>query len=481
MAVERQEPGSTSPSARKVHAFGDDALGEHDAVGLVGELRAGRVSRREVVEAAVARTEALDPALRGLACDRFTEAVAESGAPHEGFFAGVPSFVKDNSDVAGLPTQQGTRTFVAEPAPADGDFARMYSLVGTTVLGKTRLSEYGFSPSAEFRYDEPVRNPWHTGHTSGASSAGSAAFVAAGAVPMAHANDGGGSIRIPAACCGLVGLKPTRGRTPSDKGNREMPVRIVHDGVVTRSVRDTAAFLRESERVYRNLELPPVGDVTGPSRSRLRVAVIMDSLGDRVTDTETRAVVQGTADLLEDLGHTVVEAALPEVGRFAEDFLLYWSSLALFLTRTGKLTFNRTYDRSRNDNLSLGLARHAARNSWRLPAAIARLQRSHRITEQLYASHDVVLTPVLTLTTPELGWLAPTQSYETVIGRILEWISFTPVQNATGDPAVSLPMGTSAAGLPIGVQLAAARGHDRRLLEIALELEQARPFARIQD
>ena len=136
------------------------------------------------------------------------------------------------------------------------------------MLGKTRLSEYGFSPSAEFMDDVPVRNPWHTAHTSGASSAGSAAFVAAGAVPMAHANDGGGSIRIPAACNGLVGLKATRGRIPGDKLNREMPVQIVHDGVVTRSVRDTAAFVRESERVYRNLKLPPVGDVTHPGKNR---------------------------------------------------------------------------------------------------------------------------------------------------------------------------------------------------------------------
>ena len=189
--------------------------------------------------------------------------------PHDGFFAGIPSFVKDNSDVAGLPTQQGTHAYVAEPAAADGDYARMFGLIGCTVLGKTRLSEYGFSPSAEFMDDVPVRNPWHTAHTSGASSAGSAAFVAAGAVPMAHANDGGGSIRIPAACNGLVGLKATRGRIPGDKLNREMPVQIVHDGVVTRSVRDTAAFVRESERVYRNLKLPPVGDVTHPGKTGL--------------------------------------------------------------------------------------------------------------------------------------------------------------------------------------------------------------------
>ncbi|MDX6232393.1 MAG: amidase, partial [Nocardioidaceae bacterium] len=230
-----------TPARTRVHAFGDDALGDHDAVGLAEEIRSGRVSRQEAVEAAVDRTRTLDGVLNGLAADRFSSAAAEARETHPGFFAGVPTFVKDNSDVAGLPTQQGTRAYVAEPATADGDFARMFGLVGTTVLGKTRLSEYGFSPSAEYKDDVPVRNPWHTGHTSGASSAGSAAFVAAGAVPMSHANDGGGSIRIPAACNGLVGLKATRGRIPGDKLNREMPVQIVHDGIVTRSVRDTAA------------------------------------------------------------------------------------------------------------------------------------------------------------------------------------------------------------------------------------------------
>jgi amidase len=465
----------------RVHAFGDDALGDHDAVGLAAEIREGRVSRREAVEAGIARTRRLDEDLSGLAVDRFGQAVAEAGTAHEGFFAGQPSLIKDNSAVAGLPTQQGTRAYLAERDTADGDFARMLGPIGTTILGKTRLSEYGFSASAEFAVDAPVRNPWSTGHTSGASSAGSSAFVAAGAVPMAHANDGGGSIRIPAACCGLVGLKPTRGRTPSDRGHREMPVKIVHDGVVTRSVRDSAAFLRESERVYRNLKLPPVGDVTGPGKKRLRVALVTDSIGGRKTDDETTQAVLHTAGLLEEMGHTVVPVPAPVPDSFEDDFLLYWSSLALAISRTGKHMFNKTYDRDKNDNLTKGLARHAARNAWRLPLAITRLNLSHRNSKRFFVEHDVVLTPTLSLVTPELGWLDPSQTFETVMGRLLEWVSFTPLQNATGDPAISLPMGTSTKGLPIGVQLAAERGHDRRLLQVAYELEQAQPFARIQD
>jgi amidase len=465
----------------RVHAFSDDALGDHDAVGLTEEIRSGRISRQEAVEAAVARTRELDAVLNGLAADRFSAAVADAGSPHDGFFAGLPSFVKDNSDVEGLPTQQGTHAYVAEPAAHDGDFARMFGVIGMTVLGKTRLSEYGFSPSAEYQDDVPVRNPWHTGHTSGASSAGSSAFVAGGAVPLAHANDGGGSIRIPAACNGLVGLKATRGRIPGDKLNREMPVKIVHDGVVTRSVRDTAAFIRESEGAYRNLKLPPVGDVTHPGKPRVRIALVTNSIGGRKTDDETTQTVEKTAALLEELGHRIelVEAPVPD--SFEDDFLLYWSALAMALSAGGKFTFNGTYDRHKNDNLTKGLARHATKNAWKLPLAITRLRLSHLTSKRFFADHEVVLTPALSLTTPEIGWLDPTQPYETVMGRILEWVSFTPLQNATGDPAISLPMGMSSKGLPIGVQLSAAQGYDRRLIEVAYELEEAQPFARIQD
>ena len=147
--------------------------------------------------------------------------------------------------------------------------------------GKTQLSEFGFNASAEHPRLGPVRCPWDLERTAGASSAGSAAMVAAGAVPLAHANDGGGSIRIPAAVNGLVGLKPTRDRLAQDKMMREMPVRIVADGVVTRSVRDTAAFFREAEKVYRNLELPPVGDITRPGKARLDIAVVTEGIGAR--------------------------------------------------------------------------------------------------------------------------------------------------------------------------------------------------------
>ncbi|WP_246372271.1 amidase family protein, partial [Nocardioides pelophilus] len=211
----------------RVHAFSDDALGDLDAVGIVEHLQAGKVSVQEVVEAAITRTEQVADDLGAVAYADYQRARREARNPRGGYFAGVPTFVKDNVDVAGMPTMEGTDAWTPYIAKKDGDFARMYLATGLIPLGKTRLSEYGFSASCEHPRLGPVRTPWHVDHTAGASSAGSAALVAAGAVPLAHANDGGGSIRIPAAVNGLVGLKPSRGRLAQDAAMRQMPVRIV--------------------------------------------------------------------------------------------------------------------------------------------------------------------------------------------------------------------------------------------------------------
>ncbi|MGH3348267.1 MAG: amidase, partial [Nocardioides sp.] len=281
-----------------VHAFGDDALAHHDAVGLVEELHAGNVTVLDVIEAAIARTEAVNDRLNAVAYADFDGARERAAAPRGGFFAGVPSFLKDNVDVAGMPTQQGTDAWEPAARPVDGDFARMFLDTGLVCLGKTQLSEFGFSAAAEHARVGPVRSPWSLEHTAGASSAGSAALVAAGAVPIAHANDGGGSIRIPASVNGLVGLKPSRGRLPQDAMMRQMPVRIISDGVLTRSVRDTAAFYREAEKVYRDPRLAPVGDITRPGRSRLRVAVVTRGVG-RDASPEVAELTLATAALLE--------------------------------------------------------------------------------------------------------------------------------------------------------------------------------------
>jgi amidase len=465
---------------RHVHAFGDDALAELDAVAVAEAVRAGRVSATEVVEAAIARTEAVNPALNGLAYQAFDRARAEAKAPpRQGFFCGVPTFVKDNVDVAGLPTMRGTDAWQPRPAPADGDFGRLYLGTGLIPLGKTQMSEFGFSASAEHPRLGPVRNPWNTEHTAGASSSGSGAFVAAGAVPIAHANDGGGSIRIPAACNGLVGLKPSRGRLPLDAEFRHMPVGIVANGVLSRSVRDTAAFYREAEKRWQGQRLPPIGDVTGPGRQRLKIAVLTRSV-ERECSPEVRDLTLQCAGLLEELGHHVERIDSPPVpASFVTDFLLYWALLAMAQVRMGKRAFGDSFDRSLLDNLTSGLDRRASRNLHRMPGVIVRLRALRRRTARFFRAYDAVLTPTLAEETPLIGHLDPTADYQQIIDRLIAWVAFTPLQNVTGEPAISLPLAQSAAGLPVGMMLSADIGREARLLELAYELEEARPWPNI--
>jgi amidase len=465
-----------------VSAFDDDALGELDAVGVAEGIRSGAISRAEVVEAAIARTEKVNPELNGLAYEAFDRARACSAAqPYGGYFDGVPTFVKNNVAVAGMPTMQGADAWQPRPESAHGDFARAYLATGLIPLGKTQMSEFGFSASAEHPRLGPVRNPWHTDRTAGASSSGAGAFVAAGVVPIAHANDGGGSIRIPASCNGLVGLKPSRGRLPLDKDVRQMPIRIVANGVVTRSVRDTAAFYRKAEKVWGSGRLAPIGDVTQPGRNRLRIAVFTKSVK-RECSPEVRDQTLSTAALLERMGHRVEHLDEPPVPEsFINDFLLYWALLSFALVRGGGKRFGESFDRSKLDNLTLGLENFASRNLHRLPLAIARLSTMRRRTLRQVRDYDVLLTPTLADEPPRIGHLDPTADYDQIIDRLVDWVAFTPLQNVTGDPAISLPLAESASGLPVGMMFSAQMGREATLLELAYELEEARPWRRIQD
>lgn len=469
----------------RVHAFGDDALGELDAVGLGDAIRSGLLARADVVEAAIDRVAVVNPALNGLAYDGFRQARAAASTTSAGRtggrFSGVPTFIKDNVDVAGQPTMRGTDAWVPRGALRHGEFAQLYLATGAVSLGKTRMSEFGFNASAEHPRQGPVRNPWNTDRSSGASSSGSGAFVAAGVVPIAHANDGGGSIRIPASCNGLVGLKPSRGRLPLDAQQRRLPVGIVANGVLTRSVRDTAAFYREAERIWRgNPKLPPVGDVTRPAGERLRIAVMTRSV-ERECSSEVKKLTLKTAGLLEELGHRVEHVERPPVpASFPGDFVLYWGFLALAQVSIGRRAFGDTFDRTRLDQLTLGLAAHTRHHMRRLPQAIIRLRRLRRHTAHFFGNYDALLTPTVADQTPEIGYLAPTD-YQQVVERLASWVAFTPLQNVTGEPAISLPMTQSADGLPVGMMLSADVGREARLLNLAYELEEAQPWARIQD
>jgi amidase len=307
--------------------------------------------------------------------------------------------------------------------------------------------------------------------------------VASGALPIAHANDGGGSIRIPAAACGLVGLKPTRGRVADAAEAARMPVNIVSNGVVTRTVRDTAHFLAGAEVYEPATGMPPIGLVEGPSDRRLRIGLVLDSLTDTPTDDETRGAVADTATLLEKLGHTVAEVPVTVTKKFLTDFTHYWALLAFSTHHFGGRVIAPGFDKSRSDPLTRYLAGRFVRKAWRTPSALLGLRRSEAVYRKAFADLgvDLVLSPTLGHTTPRIGHLSPTVEFPEMFERLVRYAAFTPLNNAAGAPAVSLPLGMTAESLPIGVHFSALHGDERTLLEIAYELEDARPFARIQD
>ncbi|MER5636696.1 amidase [Kitasatospora sp. NPDC002227] len=462
----------------RVHAFTDDALGEHDAVALAALVRAGEVNPRELVAAAAARAARIDGALVPVAHDAH-QRPAISRAGIGGPLWGVPTYLKDNVDLRGLPTGNGSAAYRARPARRNARFADQFLATGLAVLGKSRLPEFGLNASTEYAAAEPVRNPWLPSHSAGASSGGSAALVASGVVPIAHANDGGGSIRIPAAACGLVGLKPTRGRLVGNEQSGRLPLDIVTEGVLTRSVRDTAAFLAAAEQHYANPKLPPIGLVEGPASKELRIGLVVDS-PIAEADGPTRRAVEETAARLEALGHRVEPTTLPFHAQFSRDFVSYWGYIAWAIAVSGRLLIDPGFRARDLDGLTTGLRRSFQREFRRTPGVLRRLRAAEATYAGIFDRYDAILSPVLAHVTPPIGHLSPNVPFEELIERLLRYVAFTPVNNVSGGPAVALPGGAADSGLPIGVHLSAAHGRERLLLELAFALEADRPWRRIQ-
>jgi amidase len=468
---------SGSASSARVHAFRDDALGDHDGVALARRVARGDLHPDELVAAARARADEVTAGLGAVA----HHAPRPRRIPTPGSeLDAVPTYVKDNIAVAGMPTNYGTAAFVAGPAAADGPYTQQLLATGMTVLGKSRMPEFGLNATTEFVADEPARNPWDRNRSVGGSSGGSAALVAAGVVPLAHANDGGGSIRIPAAAAGLVGLKPTRGRHVEDDRARVMPIKLVSEGVVSRSVRDTAAFVHAMERRWRDPALPPVGRVVGPSSRRLRIGLLDQTVVPAGLDATTRQSLEETARVLEANGHELEPAVVPVDRRFAEDFLHYWGLLALMASVGGKAVIDRSFDPARMDPLSVGLRRHARARLAEMPLVLRRLRRAGRRSAVLFEDLDVVLSPVTARRTPELGHLSPQVDYDTLMVRLVRHVGFTPLANVAGFPSIAVPGPLDPGGLPTSAMLTATWGDERTLLELAFELEQTRPFPGIQ-
>lgn len=452
-----------------VYCFQDDALGEHDAVGLAELLRKGKRSPRELSEAAIARTRQVDPLLNAVAHPCYDLPVQERNP--QGFLAGIPTFLKDNTWLNDHPTRMGAAAVPNKPDHKTGAYAQQFLATGMTILGKTTLPEFGFNATTEPAHAEATRNPHNLLYSTGGSSGGSAALVASGAVPLAHANDGGGSIRIPAACCGLIGLKPTRGRHRIAEHVRALPINMLSEGIVSRSVRDTAMFHAEMEKVYNNRKLPPIGQVEGPGKRRLRIGLMIDSVGGRRTDSATRQAIEKTARLLEKNGHQIEPVQPPVKDSFPEDFKLYWAFLAFMVEQGGKQAFGRGFLPERLDGLSKGLSQHYRRNFFRSPAALTRLKRVHHNYRRFFGNYDALLSPVLGHTTPQIGYLSPDLPFETLFQRLTEYVTFPPYFNIAGGPAITLPAAWTEEGLPIGAHLGADIGNERLLLELAFELE----------
>ncbi|WP_370262511.1 amidase [Limnobacter sp.] len=463
------------------HAFNPkDALGHHDACALSEQLQQGGTSAKALVDAALQRLSHVDPHLKATVSMQAEHALEQAelldkvGQFEE--FKGLPAFLKDNLDLEGLPTLHGSASLPRRNKQRTSAVARQLMDTGLVLLGKTKLPEFGLTATTEFSASEAARNPWHTDHSTGGSSGGSAAMVAAGVVPIAHANDGGGSIRIPAACCGLVGLKPSRGRLQANELAKHLPINIVSDGVLTRTVRDTAAFYAHAERQYWNPTLPALGHITRPGRKRLTIGMFTRKLNGEDSAPECVDAVQKAAMLCEQLGHEVREIAPPVPAQFADDFLLYWGMLAASVVHFGRFAVDRKMNPAQLEPLTHGLAKHFTRNLHRFAFALRRLYQFEKQYASAFEHMDVVLSPTLGHAAPPIGHLALNLPFEEARQRLVNFAAFTAAQNVSGAPAISLPMHQATNGLPVGVHFAAAMGHEFRLLELALELEQAQPF-----
>lgn len=464
-----------------VQRFCGDALGEDDATGLAERVRDGDVTPLELTEAAIQRIDAVDPVLNALSHRSFASArrqAANKDIP--GYFRGVPAVAKENINIRGMPMTYGSAAVPTHLRRMNGGFTKQILQSGLILLGTTTMPAFGWTATTERVGSFHTANPWRPGFSSGGSSGGSAALVASGAVPIAHGNDGGGSIRIPASFCGLVALKPTRGMVRTDPSTRMLPIDIMSNGVLARSVRDVRNFFVAAEASFRRRSLPSLRARQGPL-PKLRIGVVLDSPLSPDTDNEIRRVVEDVGRILAVRGHGVTTHQLIVSPAITHDFADYWSLLAFTITRAGKVMYGRKFDRSRLDPLTVGLTSRGQANIARAPQILHRL-RSHRADYlRNFEDIDVILSPVVAQHTPRIGYLSPELPFEEHVERLEALAPFTPVHNVVGAPAITLPGGLSSQGLPIGVMMAGTWGTDGGLLQLASEIEETLPFPRIQD
>ncbi len=472
-------------STKRVHSYTNDILGELDAVALAKLIKNKSLHPNEVVSATIERANKVDPILNAVVTDNYEKGLAFSKKVNKGFFAGVPTFFKDLTYVKDIPTYFGSEAFANTPPAKKSDpIALQIFDQGFVNLGTTSMPELGFSCTTEFVNQPDTCNPWNTKHSPGGSSGGAAALVAAGVVPIAHAADGGGSIRIPAAACGLVGLKPTRGRLLQSSMFKSQMVEIATDGVISRSVRDTAYFYAEAEKYYKNPKLPSIGLIEGPSKKKYRIGFASESIKSLKADDTSITELNKTVKLLESLGHTVIPIDLPIKEQFMDDFINIWGLNAFYCNHLGKRMFDPSFDASKLTKLSKGLSKHHWKNILKTPFFVKRLRKTSLEYDKMFTDMDldIVLTPTTASSAPKLGYMGMDLEYEELFPRIINWTCFTPYGNAAGGPSISLPLGfDDQHQLPIGMLFWANHGQESILLDIAYQVEEAQPWRKITE
>lgn len=468
----------------------DGRPASRDALALAADIRSGAADPAEVLEEAIARIERLDPQLNAVVSTRFDAARAEVGARlPDGPLRGVPILIKDlGTDVAGQPATDGSRLFADVVATVDSAVVQRYKAAGMVVLGTTNVPELGKTTTTESLLYGPCRNPWDHTRSPGGSSGGSAAAVAAGMVPVAHGTDGGGSIRIPAAMCGLVGLKPSRGRVPTWPHPDALAAPQSYHHALTTTVRDSAALLdavagHVPGDAYGAPTPPrPFLEEAGADPGRLRIGVLRTAPGPFPTDPVCTAGVDRAAGLLTDLGHEVREV---ELGLEVIEVMTAVGTIMGAQLRATVDDRLAALGRDLDDDDLEPWTRMILDNSQTHSAPdVARALQTAQRTGWRLAEHfrpdgvDALLLPTLPTPTPELGYLDVTDP-ESMWARSSSFSVCASMFNLSGQPAISLPLGADEDGLPVGVQLAADYAREDLLLRLAGQLEAAAPWQRV--
>ncbi len=460
-----------------------------DATDQAALVRSGEVSARELLDAAIERIERIDPALDAVNIRWFEHAQSVADGPlPDGPFRGVPFLLKDLwSHFAGQTLSNGNQALkdAAPVSPTDTTLVARFKAAGLVTAGRTNSPEFGSLPTTEPTAWARTRNPWNTEHSPGGSSGGSAAAVASGMVPIAHASDGGGSIRIPASCCGLVGLKPSQGRITLGPFRDESNLGV--ELCVSRSLRDTAALLDAvhgpgvGDTVMAPAPVRPYLDELGAPTGRLRIGMLDHHPFGSAIHPECATAARNAAALLESLGHHV-EAAFPPAmanPEFGRRFGAMWSTnMAASIARIAAQLGRELSD----DEVQLHNRAQAqfARNvsGVEYAMALAANVEFRRAVQQWWADGwDLLVTPTLAEPPTRIGEFddQPDSPMAPMV-RSAQYVAFTPAFNASGQPAISLPLHTTADGLPVGVQLVAAYGREDVLFRVASQIEQAQPW-----